>query len=334
MSSSPDTLPPIMHDRSVRQGHQGLAVWALLYFLLAALLWCTLYAADKKLIYVHAGSDLIYAQKFNIFSRSNLFPTHTKYRVLVMGNSKTLSAFRPDLFDENFNGTVSSFNMALPGDSNFIKLLTATIEGGNRPTHVLLQTSWNELNLTTHNAMLLKDDKRILNAILPFRKLPRDFVLFCFQARQDGFGHEWDRVKAEVDGVEDARGWYFIRAQSHYSNNRLPSDFALPDDHPTVADRRKATPSGALYDELAKLANKYHFKVLLVPHARRTTQSAQTPDTGRVILSKAPYIATLGPLYWRLDPSNFSDPVHMNIPGSELYTHSLANLLALSEEFQ
>lgn len=304
------------------------------FVVLATLAWLGLYVADQKLMYVHAGSDLIYELKSQQLSRRDLFPTKPHYRVIAMGNSKTLSAFRPDVFDAQFYGKVASYNFGLPGDSRFIPLLTTLLESGNRPTHVLLQEPWSTAVAGEKQPLLIKDDKRILSIILPFRKLPRDFALFTFQARKEGFSHEWDRVKREVDGVANHRGWYFISAQSHYPNDELPPNFRLPNDTPSAIKPRDQQATGPEYSQLLALSQTYNFKVLLVPHAIRIGQAAAMPDQGREVISASPYVASVGPHYWALPVSNFSDPVHMNVPGSERYTRQLAEFLKQAGEFE
>ncbi|MBT9609758.1 MAG: hypothetical protein IV110_06920 [Aquabacterium sp.] len=306
---------------------------ALAFVLLAGLVWLGLFWANKQLHYVHAGSDLIHHQKSQVLPAKPLFPPSATYRVLAFGNSKTLSAFRPDVFDAHFKGRVASFNMGLPGDSAFVGLLEYAIRHGNRPTHILLQEPWRGAAAEVERPWLIKDDRRILDTLIPFRRLPRDLTLFVFQARKSGLQAEWHRVKAEVNGMTSTRGWYFISAQSHYPNDALPDDFRLPTDTPHQTAPRKVEFAGAEYERLLALAKDHGIEVLFVPYAIRDGQAAPQADPGTQVHVTQPKVATHGPTYWTLPPSSFSDPVHLNHVGSQRYTQRLAQYLDQLGEF-
>lgn len=311
---------------------QGIWGQVIRFFFLAALVWIGLYFADRKLVYVHAGSDLISDQKKYTLAQHQVLRADAPLRVVALGNSRMLSSFRPDIFDAQFQGRASSFNFGIPGDSRIFPLLDRILESGNRPTHVLLQAAWKSDTEVQTTPWLLKDDKRILNALLPFRKLPRDMALFAFQARSGGIQQQWDKVRQEVEGVERNRGWYFISAQSHYADHRLPTDFSLPSDRPNDIDPRPLDISASEFAHLKELAARYHFRILLIPHAVRFGEFREDPSTGAQVISSDPYIAVIGPHYWLMSPASFSDPVHTNIPGSEDFTRRLAQLLQASGE--
>ena len=82
----------------------------LLFVCLFAVVWVALDFAHKKLRYVQAGSDLVLEEKYDKLSKQALFSGQEKYRVIAMGNSKTLSSFRPDVFDAAFPGVVAAEN--------------------------------------------------------------------------------------------------------------------------------------------------------------------------------------------------------------------------------
>lgn len=319
----------VQSDRTSWQGIWSQVVW---FFVLSLLMWVGLYAADQHLTYVHAGSDLISDQKRNTLSGRQVLRADAPLRVVALGNSRMLSSFRPDVFDAQYQGRASSFNFGIPGDSRIFPILDRILEGGNRPTHVLLQVAWKGDSDVQASPWLLKDDKRILNALLPFRKLPRDLALFAFQARAGGFQQQWDKVRQEVEGVERNRGWYFISAQSHHADHRLPADFRLPSDRPNDIDPRPMDLAAAEYVHLKELAAKYQFRILLIPHAVRMGEFREDPTNDVRVISPTPHIAVVGPHYWLMPPASFSDPVHTNIPGSEEYTRRLAQLLQASGE--
>ena len=315
--------------------HRRHSLWVVSQFLLAcAAVWMVLEVLNHRLAYVHAGSDLIYQLKSERLARARIFGGATPYRVVVMGNSRALSTFRPESFDAVFDGRTRSFNFGLPGDARFLPLLKKLLASGNRPTHVLLQEPWQTHDDPAVQVPWFKDDLWVVDTLLPFRKLPRDATLFAFQSLDGGFARQWDLAHAEVDGVVVHRGWYFIRAQSHYAHDALPADFTLPSDTPGQMSARDTRPLGSQYDELRELARTYGFRVLVIPHALRAHEVSDVADGGLQVLERAPYIATIGPLYWRLPNADFSDPIHTNQVGSEVYTRRLAALLGTTGEFR
>lgn len=297
---------------------------------LFAVVWLALNFAHQKLRYVQAGSDLVLEEKYDNLSKQTLFPAHETYRVIALGNSKTLSSFKPDVFDAVFPGDVRSYNFGLPGESQFLPILQSILASGNRPTHLLLQLPWASPEAAAKQLPLLKDDNRILMTLIPFRRFFRDLTLFVFQSLRTGVRAEWTRIKGEIESVEKNRGWYFISGQSRYPNGQLPADFSLASDNAQAKPVRTLAPAGADYDVLLTLAKQYDFKVVLVPWSARTGEYAPADDSGSSdakVVSGAPYIAERGPNYWLYPPPSFSDPVHMNAGGAKAYTKRLAALL-------
>ena len=302
----------------------------LLFAGLFALVWLALNFAHQKLRFVQAGSDLVLEEKYGKLAKQALFPAHEKYRVIALGNSKTLSSFKPDVFDAAFPGDVRSYNFGLPGESQFLPVLQSILASGNRPTHLLLQLPWAPPEGAAKQLPLLKDDNRILMTLIPFRRFFRDLTLFVFQSLRTGVGAEWARIKGEIESVEKNRGWYFISGQSRYPNGQLPSNFSLASDNAQAKPVRALAPLGADYSVLLALAKQYDFKVVLVPWSARAGEYAPADDSGSSaakVVSEAPYIAERGPNYWLYPPSSFSDPVHMNADGAEAYTKRLAAFL-------
>ncbi len=298
----------------------------LLFAGLFASVWLLLFVSYEKLRFVRPGSDLVSLEKTDTLAKQKLFTGHEKYRVIALGNSKTLASFKPDVFDRAFGGSVRSYNFGLPGEPRFLPVLETILQSGNRPTHLLLQLPWAS-DADDRQPPLLKDDNRILQTLIPFRSFFRNLALFTFQSRHAGFVAEWRHVKSEVESVDLNRGWYFISGQSHDPGNRLPPDFALPSDTPHQPLARSVDTSGAEYAELQKLARRYHFQVLIVPWSARVGEFAPAADDGTRVVSQQPYIAALGPNYWLFAPTLFSDPVHMNPGGAELYSTRLAAFL-------
>ena len=289
--------------------------------------WLLINFAYEKLRYVRAGSDLVALEKTEKIAKEALFPGREKYRVIALGNSKTLSSFKPEVFDATFGSDMRSYNFGLPGETKFLPVLEKILASGNRPTHLLLQVPWSPDQTGAQQRPLIKDDNRILNTLIPFRRFFRDLTLFVFQSRQAGFGAEWRRVEREVKSVDQNRGWYFISAQSRYPNDQLPADFSLPSDNAKLQQAREFQASGKEYAKLERLAQQYGFQVLMVPWAARTGEYAPAAEAGTIVVDKDPFIAAVGPNYWLYSPTAFSDPVHMNKQGAEAYSKRLATFL-------
>lgn len=299
----------------------------LLFVGLFAGTWLLINFAYEKLRYVRAGSDLVALEKTEKIAREALFPGREKFRVIALGNSKTLSSFKPEVFDAAYGGDVRSYNFGLPGETKFLPVLEKILASGNRPTHLLLQVPWSPDQTEAQQRPLIEDDNRILNTLIPFRRFFRDLTLFVFQSRKAGFRAEWNRVEREVQSVDRNRGWYFISAQSHYPNDQLPADFSLPSDNGKLQQAREYKASGKEYARLEALAQQYGFEVLIVPWAAREGEYAPAADTGTVVIDKDPFVAAVGPNYWLYSPTAFSDPVHMNMQGAEAYSKRLATFL-------
>ncbi|RYF35107.1 MAG: hypothetical protein EOO26_02065 [Comamonadaceae bacterium] len=289
--------------------------------------WLLINFAYEKLRYVRAGSDLVALEKTEKIAAKALFPGNEQFRVIALGNSKTLSSFKPEVFDAALGGDTRSYNFGLPGEEKFLPVLEKILASGNRPTHLLLQIPWSPDQTEAQQRPLIKDDNRILNTLVPFRRFFRDLTLFVFQSRKVGLRAEWTRVQSEVQSVDQNRGWYFISAQSRYPNDQLPADFSLPSDNAKLQKGREFQPSGKQFAQLEKLAEQYKFQVLMVPWAARTGEYAPAADPGTIVVDKDPYIAAVGPNYWLYSPTSFSDPVHMNKEGAEAYSKRLATFL-------
>jgi hypothetical protein len=129
----------------------------------------------------------------------------------------------------------------------------------------------------------------------------------------------------------DNRGWYFIKWQSHYLNDRLPDDFSVPTDHPGQPDIRKIPAASLMRNRLLQLATKYNFQILMVPSYRRAGEFAPAADADRDALvptvPAASPVRVIGPDYWTYPAASFADPVHLNPAGRSVYTADLAVLL-------
>ena len=225
---------------------------------------------------------------------------------------------------------MQSFNLGLPGDENFLPILTNFLDGGNRPTHVLIATAWPDLQKPTLLSVITAN--RAVNQFLfPFHNLPRDLALFAFDALGGrGIGGQYAYGREQAAGMIADRGWYFIAGQSHFPNDQLPLDYALPSDTPAVQYTPPVYTQSYLFRRLTELAAQYDFQVWLIPTPFRQGEFAAPAggaNNGLNTIAGFDRVGRIGPDYVLLSPPNFSDPVHLNKFGAKEYSQYLAKLI-------
>jgi len=197
------------------------------------------------------------------------------------------------------------------------------------PTHVFLTLPWDKKLDKPGFMDVLRNDLEIAKAVMPFRTFPRDAVMFLFMNRH----RLWEAVHdvgEQRDNMLEERGYYFIKSQSHYANDRLPDNYTLPSDRPNRIEQRKFPERSYVRARLEQLATKYGFEIVFIPVPHRIGEFAPAPaaDDARLLtLSEHPRIRIMGPDYYNYPPALFSDPVHMNLQGALAYTADLAKLL-------
>jgi len=297
--------------------------------------WLLLYAAYVMLPFIRPGSDIIARAKFDTLVKRPMFGAQDRFRLMIFGHSKVLTSVRPRELDAAMGPGFRSYNLGLPGDDRFLPILEDALLAGNVPTHVLLTAPWGSKLDTDGVLDTLRNDAATANFLVPFRQLPRDATLFVFQ-NKNRMMDAIREVDAERSAMIDDRGWYFIKSQSHYADDRLPNDYALPTDRPTQIEQRKIPDTSISRPRLEQLARKYGFKVIMIPLPYRIGEYAPAPASDRTRLatiSNEPPIYVLGPDYFSYPPALFSDPSHMNADGALVYTADLARLLRISGVF-
>jgi hypothetical protein len=299
------------------------------FLLLLALVWIALEACYEGLPMIRPGADIVLGAKFDTLATGALFAPADRFRIFVLGNSKTLAGFRPELFDAAFAGGMRSYNLGLPGDARILPILNAALEAGNIPTHVFLTIPWDGGPDKPTWLDRLRDDETILYTLIPFRDLPRDAITFVatshFQFRQ-----KYEDAADERKKMLAQRGWYFIKSQSFYPNDELPEIYDIPTDHPSEFLARAVPEVSYVRREIERLARQYHFEVVLIPGNVRYHAQAPAPqaDAARnASLSGSGQVRIIGPDYWVYPAKDFSDPVHLNPNGAQDYTRDLAQLV-------
>jgi hypothetical protein len=297
-----------------------------------ALIWMVLQTCYTTLPLIRPGADIVLGAKFDSLVQGKLFSPSDRFRIFVFGNSKTMTGFRPEVFDSEFKTGVRSYNLGLPGEARFLPILKAALKAGNIPTHVFLTMPWD--NAPDKPTLLdsLRDEEFMLYTLIPFRDLPRDAVIFIATSHMQ-FRQKYQEAAVERSRMLEQRGWYFIKSQSYFPNDELPDGYTIPTDRPNEVAPRVVPAISFVRSELATLAAHYNFEVVFVPGNMRAGAQAPAPDADAhrdTALSHHSDVRVIGPDYWVYPPSDFSDPVHLNPRGADRYTRDLAQLMQKS----
>lgn len=301
-------------------------------FLLAAtVLWIVLYWLWTTFPYVRNGTDIIIDAKLQDIRDGKIIPkdVEAKYRVVFFGHSKVLCGFKPNQFAELSDGSVYSYNLGLPGKTEFVFKLERMAKAGDIPTHVFLLLAWPGKAFQPSIWKWYESDKPIIDAAFPFRKFPRDLFVFAYRARQSG-GLEafYDYGRQSVLQMERDHGYYFIEGGALFANFRLPDAYAFPKDDLKRIVARPVEASGPYFERLKTLAEKYGFSYYLVPSYHRDLACAAAPPQNEEVvraLEGHPHFHLVGPDYYRYPNRDFSDHAHLNREGAERYTADLWN---------
>jgi hypothetical protein len=293
--------------------------------------WLLFSAVHGALPYIRPGADVVYAAKSRALAEATLFERTAPVKVVIFGNSKVLSGFQPRLFDELSRGQVSSYNLGLPDYLKFVDNLQRLCERGERPTHVLLMFPWEDEPEQAKDFFRPGiEDSRVMDAIFPFRKLPRNLILTALRGRsRGGFWRHYEDNRRQVQVMLEEKGFYFIEGQSHYPGHRLPEGFRLQKDEPNAVKARAVSTVGPAFARLSALADRYDLRVILVPAYYRIGEFAAAPPVPEAVAALAQHrrFMVLGPDYWLLPNADFSDPVNLNRDGAEDYTRKLWELV-------
>jgi hypothetical protein len=304
------------------------------FLALSLVIWCTAFAVHHQLPYIRPGFRLVNEAKRQWVAEGELFGGQAAERVVILGDSRVLAGFDPAVFDARSDGLVTSCNLGLGADQFSPQTLEALCRRGQVPTVVLLTRP---LPVATHHGPTLfdpvPDDPLVMETLFPFRDLPRNAVLFLARSRRQGGVVAFYRGAQEsTAGMIAARGYYFIRGQSHYPNHQLPEGFSLPTDTPEAPFRRDVLETSAGYlEDLERLAAEFGFRVYFVPPPYRLGLYAEPAPVNQETveaLERFPHIDVLGPDCWRYPNRLLSDQTHLNEVGARSYTAQLWELVA------
>lgn len=314
------------------------------FLALLAVIWLVLYWLWIAFPYIRNGSDLTILAKRERLIESNLFDgdDDRPVKLLVFGDSRALCAFVPETFDLLSQGSVASWNLGMPGRREFLDLLEQALAAGNRPTHVFLLVPWNtepEFQPTLFH--WFQSDRKIVDALFPFRDLPRDVVVFALNARKHGgLSAFYQYSRHSIDQMIADRGYYFIVGSARFPDHRLPPEFTMWIDevhdtywwHLNVRDEknvhaRDVVATGPQFERLRQIANEYGIRFVFIPTYARVTHADRPPpineSTVRALAPYDPEFSVVGPDYIIYPNRYFSDEVHLNEEGADVYTRDL-----------
>jgi len=308
---------------------------ALWFIIASAIVWIIAYTAYINLPYVRNGASLISEAKVELLETQPVFSSEAQIRVLAFGNSRILAGFNPRIFDETLeaktNKLVQSYNAGRPGDRLYVQFLKKILDVGTRPTHVI-----SFLSPTVDTPLRWTDyflhDKLMVNFLFPFRDMPRDLITFIGLAQQrHGLRAAYRESRDTVQIMLHDRGYYFIKGQSTFPNDRLPDNYHLPQDGTQPPPDTELTPGEPAFRELIDLSRRYGFKIIFIPGVYRQGEflpvdPAIVPKPGP--LAEEPNVIIAGPRQLFFPNRYFSDPVHLNPEGADLYSRQLAEMIA------
>jgi hypothetical protein len=299
-----------------------------------AAVWILLLSLQHLFPFVQNGAAAVRQVKYQM-AAGQLFGTADRYRLFAFGDSKTLAGINPEIFEHQFGDHAHVINFGIPATERFVDLLEKTLSAGNRPTHVLLQQLPKHIEEETIWSTI-KDNKTMINLLFPFRVYMHDAIVFVFEAGSPF--HLAGRYRSNAGQVTQLvvdRGYYFVKSQSRYPDDRLPEDYSLPTDQPRTILQRNIDTDAPELQRLCQLAEQYDFDILLVPTVYRRDEYAvpSQPETA-LMAALQPFrrIRIVGAPYLLYEPKYFSDPVHLNQIGARRYSRELAAVVRQSIE--
>jgi hypothetical protein len=297
---------------------------------LLAVLWGAFYVAYVMLPYTRSGAAIVTDTKTRQMRAGPCFAPGARVRVAFFGDSLTVAGVKPRLLESLLGPGVSAYNAGIPGANRLLADLRSILDHGETPTHVVLMRPWPEPDARRGPFNPLPPDAEIADAVFPFRHMPRDVVLFALRARsRGGIRAFYDQGRQTVEQITADGGYYFIEGQSHFPGHRLPDDFRLETDRPDQSPSRAFDASTDVFRQFEAIAVERHIRLIVVPEYCR--EPSRGPSPGGEALARAlsayPWIDVVGPEYVRYPNRQFSDIVHVNPDGADVYTRYLAELL-------
>jgi hypothetical protein len=296
--------------------------------------WFLLYAVWAHWPYLSSGSDLVFYAKIQAEKSGAIFAglQPGQKKVLTFGTSKILAGFVPHQFDKSAADagvSIRSFNSGYPARDFFVPQLKMMTGRGSVPDVLLLTEAWSR-DAGPDVFHPIQDDHLLAEAIFPFRHLIRDSLSFVSNARQHGGIVNYYRLsRRNVEQMMQDSGYYFIAEQSHYPHDRLPDNFSEPTDNPAHVASRVADAQSYEGLELKQIIARHRIACFYVPTYARMTAFAPAPPRNAAFAAEAQAAGcqVVGPDYFSYPNSYFSDAIHLNKEGAQVFTRDLFNTI-------
>lgn len=320
----------------------------LLLLVVMAPLWLGFYYLWKALPYIQNGTDVIVDTKIDVLSRGELFKNDPgrPYRVVVVGDSRILSGFKPDLFDRLSDGKTFSYNMGIPGQSEFVDKVQRMVDAGESPTHLFLllpvppiggfavkhqeEPMWPEKTFRPTPFKWIQSDKVILEKLFPFRNMARDLMSFlALASTRGGVVSFYEQSAQYAKKTLQDRGYFYIESQKLFPDGHLPEEHRLETDSTTaILKSDSLDTTNENFARLVRAAEQHAFRIYFIPGFVREKSFGAPPPINEKLVEAAkpfPVVGVIGPDYFRYPNRFFSDAVHVNPDGADLYTADLWN---------
>ena len=312
---------------------------AVLFCVFLSAVWLSVWLAWRACPQVEPGSLRVYEAKMDAIRRGQVFSPGARTRVLVVGDSRALVGFRPDLFEQLSGGKVEAYNCGLVLTLFYHKKYTLldilkSLESSRQlPTHLLLTNTCpfqpstavaSQPTFAVPRPLQLDTDATV-KRLFPFRQFPRNLLAFLRHSRRNGGLRGYARLcEDEVATMLRQKGYYYLRTLSANATGTLPKDYRARGDDPARPVVRTVDLASAELREVTRLAEATGMKVILAPTYFRqgacARPGAPTVEERRLA---ARGVESCGPAYWLFPSECFSDSVHVNAAGSEIYTRAL-----------
>jgi hypothetical protein len=292
--------------------------------------WFLLYGVWAHWPYLSSGSDLVFHAKIRAEKNASIFGElqSGQKKVLIFGTSKILAGFVSHQFDKSAADagmSIRSFNSGYPARDFFVPQLKMMTGRGTVPDVLLLTEAWSR-DAGPDVFHPIRDDHLLADTMFPFRHLIRDGMSFILNARQHGgMANYYQLSRLNVEQMMRDNGYYFIAEQSHYPHDRLPANFSEPTDNPTHVAGRVANAQSHEGAELKQIVTLHRIACFYVPTYVRTPAVAPAPASNPVFAAAAQAVGcqVVGPDYFSYPNSYFSDAIHLNKEGAQVFTSDL-----------
>jgi len=294
------------------------------------------------------GASIICEEKRKAVRNGTFGYKEGKINVLFMGRSKILAGIIPNYFDSLVNGRTYSLNLSLPalpiGPHYFA--LKDYLESNPPPEYIVLHLSVSAGKSTSLfdkyanqgisfpqelvSYFINRENKTVIfNFVFPIRMYLKQSVKYALNLvfNPSDIRRNRRRNAKIVNKMINDRGYYFIKEQARFPDNKLPATFK----ESLNLDRTRGIYDPHIDPYVRKffdLASNNKIKILLIEVPYREKQYMQyslMPKHYKIVLDEYSniYIAQDG---WKVkfyENKFFSDPTHLNAEGAELYTHKI-----------